>query len=769
MPRGPFTPILHFVRSRRRAADDDADLLARFATVRGEDSFAELVRRHGPLVFGVARQVLRHDQDAEDTFQATFLLLARNAARIRSAAAVAGWLHGTAWRVANKARARAAARQRRERSAPPRSGGDPVADASLRELQAILHAEVAALPAKYRTPFVLCVLEGRGRAEVARLLGWNEGTLSTRLAWARQRLRSRLLRRGVDLAAALAAVELTKSAVPAALAKLAVAAAQTGVVPTTVAALANGGIMTTKAAQFSALALVLGAIAAGSAGLMGSDPPPAPPAAKEKGQAAAPPAAPPAKKPLTCPVTVTGTATGPDGKPAKGAVVRLTVGPRGYLPIPDGDTYRYELWSDRGESRTIHATTKTDASGRYRFDNVAVPVYMTDTDKKKFFSQELVIGTAEDGALTWSKPAFVSFAAGPDRTMFDSPTNIDLAFERRTVIAGRIADERSQLCPGASILVDGLWRLPLQPGESWVTVPGDVIASLLGPVVTDAGGRFELIGLPPDHLVGLRVEYPDRSQIHLHTTTELSGPLPENLTNPLDDLDMAGGKHRILDVHVTSAADRRNLSGAMVHVSAVNLDSSQTTGEDGKARLRVLPGCQTLSVSAPRDSEYVFTSFPVTVEDQPLPRSVELSLVRRCRFNIEAVDVDSRKAVPNLCVFRVREAPHDAAMSYIDAAGVAIKLGPSQEPISEGGGSYYFTNANGKVALLARPGPTKLDFTTPVNTLLPGGKEIEVTEYTVVNAPKMPLDLKPGGEINLRIEVRKKGPPRREPFKPAAF
>ena len=284
MPRGPFAPFLHYVRRRRRSADADADLLARFAADRDEDAFAELVRRHDPLVWGVARQVLGHDQDSEDAFQATFLLLSRRAKSIRSPAAIAAWLHGTAWRIATKPRATAAARQKRERAVVPRAGGDVVADVSLRELQAILHAEIVALPANYRTPFVLCVLEGRGRSEVAKLLGWNEGTLSTRLAWARQRLRTHLLRRGVDVAAALAAIEVTRdatAAVPAALTASTLATIRTGVVSATIAALVRGGLMTTRVAPLVALGLVLGVIAVGTAGLMGSDPP-AQPAAQEK-------------------------------------------------------------------------------------------------------------------------------------------------------------------------------------------------------------------------------------------------------------------------------------------------------------------------------------------------------------------------------------------------------------------------------------------------------------------------------------------------------
>src|SRR5438105_8388049 len=146
MPRGSLNSVLHFLRRVSDESPDDCELLRRFARERDEEAFAGLVRRHGPLVLGVCRRLLQHEQDAEDVFQATFLVLARRASSIRKREAVGSWLYGVARRLALQAQADAARRQARERQVASVPWRESHPEIVWRDLRPVLDEEVAALP-----------------------------------------------------------------------------------------------------------------------------------------------------------------------------------------------------------------------------------------------------------------------------------------------------------------------------------------------------------------------------------------------------------------------------------------------------------------------------------------------------------------------------------------------------------------------------------------------------------------------------------------------
>lgn len=191
-------------------AATDRQLLERFVRDRDQAAFAAILERHGPMVLAVCRRVLGRSADADDAFQATFLVLVRRVASVGWHDSLGGWLHAVAYRVAHKARSNAArAADLVRRSAPqevPMPDADPPTVVAHRELCAALDAELAELPEKYRLPLVLCYLEGRTNEEAAVQLGWTKGTVSGRLSRARDLLRGRLARRG--LAPSVAAIEV---------------------------------------------------------------------------------------------------------------------------------------------------------------------------------------------------------------------------------------------------------------------------------------------------------------------------------------------------------------------------------------------------------------------------------------------------------------------------------------------------------------------------------------------------------------------------------
>ena len=223
MPDHPLGAVVghlrHLLNPQAAGDQTDGQLLERFLAHREEAAFAAVVQRHGPLVLGLCRRLLGNVHDAEDAFQATFLVLARRANGLDRRGSLAGWLYGVAYRIAVRARLQAARRRAYERQAVPMTASGNAPDPAGPELRQILDEELNRLPEKYRSPLVLCYLEGKTQAEAAQQLRWPLGTVRGRVARARDLLRRRLERRGLALTSgmlgALLAPDVVSAAVPA--------------------------------------------------------------------------------------------------------------------------------------------------------------------------------------------------------------------------------------------------------------------------------------------------------------------------------------------------------------------------------------------------------------------------------------------------------------------------------------------------------------------------------------------------------------------------
>jgi RNA polymerase sigma factor (sigma-70 family) len=286
MPTGQLRTFLRCLRRVAAhpgsAASTDGQLLERFLGQHDEAAFELLVWRHGPMVLNVCRRLLHHVEDAEDAFQATFLVFVRKAHTVSKREGIGSWLYKVAYRVALRAQAAAAKRARRERQAATAPAAEAASDGVWRDLRPVLDEEINRLPEKYRAAVVLCYLEGKTHREAARHLGCAEGTVASRLARARERLRGRLMRRGLTLSIGVLTGALVQHVLPAPVsaalvdttvtAATAFAAGQVtagGAVSAQSAALAEGVFKTmwlTKLKIAAAVLLAAGVIGVGAGG-----------------------------------------------------------------------------------------------------------------------------------------------------------------------------------------------------------------------------------------------------------------------------------------------------------------------------------------------------------------------------------------------------------------------------------------------------------------------------------------------------------------------
>jgi RNA polymerase sigma factor (sigma-70 family) len=487
----------------------DAELLQRFTACRDGEAFAELVGRHGAMVLGVCRSVLGHEQDAEDAFQATFLVLARQAGSIRHGQALPAFLYEVAHRASARAQATAVRWRARDKRAGERAPSDPLLDMTVRDLQRVVHEELRRLPEKYRLPIVLCYLDGHSQEEAALRLGLPKATLRGRLDRGREHLRRRLVSRGVAPAAALAAdLMLRPSPAPAALIDSALQSG-CGAASLQAATLASEvirALVSTKL-RLAAVVLLAASLAAGAVAL-GRQAPEAqssPSAAELKpAQAAQADFLAASEAPLPNALgekhsenesqLYRGRVVGPDGKPIGGAKV--------YLTLPRIDLHQ-------ASSAPVRATTQRD--GRFEF-------------------------RAKTGALGAYGALLVATAAGfgPGRVAAQAEHELTLQLAKDDIpVAGRVVDLQGRPVRGATIRVlhlrmalhaggdDLTGFLPSLEGKKRALPPPEYFAAgtatalrceefptLPQMVTTDATGRFQLRGIGRERMAVVLIEGP---------------------------------------------------------------------------------------------------------------------------------------------------------------------------------------------------------------------------------------------------------------------
>lgn len=673
------------LRHVRRLADvtnrdgfSDGQLLARFQADREESAFTALMRRHSRLVWSVCRHVLRHEQDAEDAFQATFLVLARKADSIRKTEAVGSWLHGAAYRIAMRAKRDAAIRRKHEGRAgsvscrvedhpAANTAGSPERTMSLREGLAVLDEEVQRLPAKHRAVFVACCLEGKTMAETARELGWKEGTVSGTLSRAKERLRSRLARRGVTLSAALAALALTDRVTASLPVKLfsatleaALRYAAGGPAPAALSALiraASSVALFTKAK----IAGVLVALAASACCFaFASSPSDKSDAASAKQQAKAEPQ--PAKEDA---VAYSGRVVDPDGKPVAGAKVYFQFLTRADEPTP------------------VRATT--DENGRFAFSLTPKDVPLS-ADSMEFTARKVgfIVVKADSFAFAWHPPIKgtkdIAFHLARD----DSPIQgrmLDLqgkpiAGVRVTVLSAAMNNE-GDLSPFLQALKDrkSLYESIVKHLPNFLHNPfiSRREVTLLPSTKTDAEGRFRIPGFAREQLIELRVEGPtvERQEFYVLNRAKPAGSDALLTTNrqPADRMygaaekailrwngfEYAAAPGQVVVGTVRDADSKVSLPGAIIEsyvLAGTNLAQNTlyhtVADAQGRYRFTGLPrgkGNQ-IRIRPPKGEPYIPLVKSVPPKDALVEATVDADLPRGVFVDVTAKDKATGRPVP---------------------------------------------------------------------------------------------------------------------------
>jgi RNA polymerase sigma factor (sigma-70 family) len=684
------TPHAGFVRHLRTLVSrqasgilPDHQLLESFLTQRSEASFAALVQRHGPMVLGVCRRVLRHTQDAEDAFQATFLVLARKAASIRKHESLGSWLHGVARHTAERLKSKAARRITHERRLAGRPAGDSIDDLTWRELRGVLDEELRLLPEKYRSPLVLCYLEGKTQDEAARQLDWSKGTFRRRLEQGRDALGRRLTRRGLALSAVLSVPLLTgttaQAVVPPRLvegtvrAGLALASGRgtAGLISAQVATLMEGGANTLLTAKAKAAVVLFAAVGLVAGGVFTHQTlnarPAAPPAASSPLRPKAAPERPaPSSAEKDRTVDIKGRVLDVEGKPLPGARLFLL------------------SEASQGKSASTGRAT-TDKDGGFHFT--------ARRDEVELGGK--VVATAKEYGPDWMK-----------LTGKDPKDELTLRLVRDDVpINGRVLDLEGRPVAGVNVKAVSLNRGDLQAwfegtlAHRYPQLRGGIKPESVGitaSVATGKDGRFRLTGLGRDRVVHLLLdgESIERGDFEVVTRHEIPSGLSRgnNGVYPAR-FDHVAGPGKAITGTIRDKQTGKALAGISVACPLTPSWIWATTDAQGRYRLTGVPKRKQYYVGAGGVPYFNCTKHDVADTPGLEPISVDFALERGVLLRGKLID-------------KVTGRPVHGRISF-----VALPDNPNLKDFTDFNKPQMLTSdpgrtkADGSFAVVAIPGP----------------------------------------------------------------
>lgn len=611
----------------------DRDLWIAYVQQRDAAAFSELVRRFGPMVLATCRRQLGDWHDAEDAFQATFLVLARQADSVRRGEALAGWLHGVAFRIAMKAKRDAARRRAREAKATSPESTDLVADLSWREVLALLDEAVAQLPPLYRETFLLATLDELSNAETARRLGVKEGTICSRLAKAKRLLRVALERRGVSLVAVLAVASLSAGARtigPSVLKGVLPCVDGSGVgLSAQVRTLAEGALPTMFSLKKSMAVLLFGTILFGAGSAIPSQPLPSAPSVA----ANAPPES------LTDQLTVTGQVLDPEGLPVAGAKMYVTEN-------------RYD---DRS---TPEVRGTTDAAGRFEISITEAEV----------MARETLVAVAGEYGPDWV-----------DLDELDPGQPVVFKLVSDGLIIGRVRDLEGQPIEGAAIRVTDIWKMPnedLGPligalqkaedrhatGDVWYRYQQErkLLSGVVGRVTkttTDREGFFQLSGFGRERVVSLQIEGEDIASTRIDVLTRVGvtglpprahGATFEHVAGPAKPIrgvirDAKTGKP-VVGLRVNAQPELEDGPGAGAFAE---------TDAEGRFEITGLPKAKSYHLNA-GGAPYI--GYHRTLEDTPglEPITVDFEVERALALRVHVTDKSTGRPISAYVQYAIR-------------------------------------------------------------------------------------------------------------------